>query len=104
LTVSLLRIQLVSAVLFGLGGLMVGILNAHKIFLVPALTPAMYQLGIIFGALVLSPSMGIYGLAWGVVIGSGFYLLVQIPTLIKQRGTYSFTFGLDNPEVRKVIF
>ena len=104
LTVSLLRIQLVSAVLFGLGGLMVGILNAHKIFLVPALTPAMYQLGIIFGALVLSPSMGIYGLAWGVVIGSGFYLLVQIPTMMKQSGVYSFTFGLDTPEVRKVIF
>ena len=29
--------------------------------------------------------MGIYGLAWGVVIGSVFYLLVQIPTLINLR-------------------
>ncbi|MDP1713549.1 MAG: murein biosynthesis integral membrane protein MurJ [Anaerolineales bacterium] len=104
LTVSLLRIQLISAVLFGLGGLIVGILNAHKIFLVPALTPAMYQLGIIFGAVALAPSMGIYGLAWGVVIGAAFYLLLQIPTLIKQRGAYSFTFGLDNAHVRKVIF
>ncbi|MHB8778693.1 MAG: murein biosynthesis integral membrane protein MurJ [Anaerolineales bacterium] len=104
LTVSLLRIQLISAVLFGLGGLIVGILNAHKIFLVPALTPAMYQLGIIFGAVALAPSMGIYGLAWGVVIGAALYLLLQIPTLIKQRGAYSFTFGLDNPDVRKVVF
>ena len=41
LTISLLRIQLISAVLFGLGGLFVGILNAHQIFLVPALTPAL---------------------------------------------------------------
>jgi len=49
LTISLLRIQLISAVVFGLGGLFVGILNAHQIFLVPALTPALYQLGIIFG-------------------------------------------------------
>lgn len=65
LTISLLRIQLISAVLFGLGGLIIGILNAHRIFLIPALTPAMYQFGIIFGALVLSPRMGIYGLAWG---------------------------------------
>jgi putative peptidoglycan lipid II flippase len=83
LTISLLRIQLISAVLFGLGGLFVGILNAHQIFLVPALTPALYQLGIIFGALVLSPSMGVFGLAWGVVIGAVFYLLVQIPSVIK---------------------
>jgi len=103
LTVVLLRIQLISAVLFGLGGLIVGILNAHKIFLIPALTPAMYQIGIILGAVVLSPSMGIYGLAWGVVIGSSLYLLLQIPILLKQHGAYSFTLGLHNPYVRKVI-
>jgi len=104
LTVSLLRIQLISAVLFGLGGLIVGILNAHQVFLIPALTPAMYQLGIIFGTVFLSPRMGIYGLAWGVVIGALAYLLVQIPTLIKQKGNYTLTFGFENPDVRRVIF
>jgi putative peptidoglycan lipid II flippase len=104
LTVSLLRIQLISAVLFGLGGIVVGILNAHQVFLVPSLTPAMYQIGIIFGALVLAPSMGIFGLAWGVVIGAAFYLLLQIPTLLKQNGAYHFTLGLDNPAVKQVIF
>lgn len=81
LAVSLLRIQLISAVLFGIGGLIAGILNAHQVFLIPALTPAMYQLGIIFGTVVLAPSMGIYGLAWGVVIGATLYLVVQVPSL-----------------------
>ena len=103
LTVDLLRIQLVSAVLFGLGGLIVGILNAHQVFLIPALTPSMYQLGMIFGVLALAPTLGIYGLAWGVVIGAGFYLLLQIPILLKQRGTYAFTLGLDNSAVREVF-
>jgi putative peptidoglycan lipid II flippase len=103
LTISLLRIQLISAVLFGLGGLIVGVLNAHQVFLIPALTPAMYQLGIIFGALFLAPSMGIYGLAWGVVIGAGFYLFLQIPMLLKQRGAYTFTLGLNNPNTKQVI-
>jgi putative peptidoglycan lipid II flippase len=103
LTVSLLRIQLISAVLFGLGGMVVGILNAHQVFFIPSLTPAMYQLGIIFGTLVLAPSMGIYGLAWGVVIGAALYLLLQVPTLLKQRGAYHFTLGLDNPAVKQVI-
>ncbi|HMD82693.1 MAG TPA: lipid II flippase MurJ, partial [Anaerolineales bacterium] len=83
LTISLLRIQLISAVLFGIGGLIVGILNAHQAFLIPALTPAMYQFGIIFGAVVLAPSMGIYGLAWGVVIGAILYLGVQLPSILK---------------------
>jgi putative peptidoglycan lipid II flippase len=103
LTVNLLRIQLASAVLFGLGGLIVGILNAHQIFLIPALTPSMYQLGLIFGVLVLAPKMGIYGLAWGVVIGAALYLLLQIPSLLKQRGTYSPSLGLENAAVREVF-
>lgn len=103
LTIALLRIQLVSTVLFGLGGLIVGILNAHRIFFIPALTPALYQLGIIFGAVVLTPSMGIYGLAWGVVIGAVAYLLVQLPTLMRQHGRYSPSLGLRNSDVRKVF-
>jgi putative peptidoglycan lipid II flippase len=103
LTVALTRIQLVSAVLFGLGGLIGGILNAHQVFFIPAITPAMYQLGIIFGAVFLAPSMGIYGLAWGVVLGALAYLLVQVPALIKQKGKYSLTFGLENRDVREVI-
>ncbi|MDP2975227.1 MAG: murein biosynthesis integral membrane protein MurJ, partial [Anaerolineales bacterium] len=107
LTVDLLRIQLVSTVLFGLGGLLVGILNSHQVFLIPALTPAMYQFGLIFGVLALAPRMGIYGLAWGVVIGSALYLLVQIPGLMKLPNVgrrWIPSLGLDNPSVREVIF
>ena len=103
LTVSLLRIQLISAVLFGLGGLIVGILNAHQIFLIPALTPAMYQVGIIFGAIFLAPSMGIHGLAWGVIIGAVLYLVIQIPSLLKQKGTYTPSLELHDPNTRQVI-
>ena len=122
LTVALLRIQLISAILFGLGGLIVGILNAHQIFLVPALTPALYQMGIIIGAVFLAPSMGIYGLAWGVVIGAAMYLVVQFPSLIKLlRTSYSVPrnlalsgaegtqyevrsiLGLHDPNVRQVL-
>jgi putative peptidoglycan lipid II flippase len=76
----------------------------------------MYQIGIIFGAVVLSPSMGIYGLAWGVVIGALLYLVIQIPSLIKLtvvggalRNTYyvirnyNFSPGFHDPNVRYVL-
>jgi putative peptidoglycan lipid II flippase len=63
----------------------------------------MYQLGQIFGVLVLARWWGIYGLAWGVVIGAGLYLAIQIPTLFRRNGTYTFALGLDNPSVRRVI-
>lgn len=103
LTVSLLRIQLASAVIFALGALAMGILNVHQVFLVPALTPAVYQLGWIFGVLVLRPWLGIHGLAWGVILGSALYLLVQVPSLLKNGARYSFSLGLHDPAVREVV-
>jgi putative peptidoglycan lipid II flippase len=103
LTVDLLRIQLASAVIFALGGLAMGVLNAHQIFLIPALTPAMYQIGLIFGVLVLAPHMGIYGLAYGVLIGSSLYLLLQVPTLLKHDAKYSLTLGKELPAVGEVM-
>jgi putative peptidoglycan lipid II flippase len=109
LTVDLLRIQLASVVLFGLGGLLVGVLNAHQIFFVPALTPSMYQLGLIFGVLVLAPKLGIRGLAWGVVVGASLYLALQIPSLLKlsrrtsARVRYVPTLGRGDTAVREVL-
>ncbi len=103
LAVSLLRIQSASAVLFGLGGLVISILNAHQVFFVPQITAAMYQIGQIFGVLVLGRWLGIYGLAWGVVIGALLFLLIQLPSLIKLKGDFTFSLGHKNPDVGKVI-
>ncbi len=103
LTVSLLRIQSISAVLFGVGGLVIGILNAHQIFFIPQITAAMYQLGQIFGVLVLARWLGIYGLAWGVVIGAALFLLIQLPSLLKLHGEFSLSLRWKNPEVVRVF-
>ncbi len=103
LTISLLRIQLASAVLFGLSGLAMGILNSHQVFLIPALTPAMYQLGQIFGVLALAPRYGIFGLAYGVVIGAALHLLLQAPALLRLKGAYTLSLGWGNPAVGEVV-
>lgn len=102
LTVNLMRLMLPSALLFGLSGLAIGILNSKQIFFVPALAPTMYQLGMIFGVLFLAPQLGIYGLAWGVLIGSGLYLAIQLPVLLRLGGRYFPTLGLKMPAVREV--
>jgi putative peptidoglycan lipid II flippase len=102
LTVDLLRIMLPSVVIFGLSGLVMGILNSHQVFFIPALTPAVYRLGMIFGVLFLVPTMGIYGLAWGVMIGSCLHLVLQLPSLLRLKGIYFPTLGLKLPEVRQV--
>jgi putative peptidoglycan lipid II flippase len=101
LTVNLLRIQSVSA--SAVWATNNSIRNAHQIFLVPQLTAAMYQIGQIFGVLVLARWLGIYGLAWGVVIGSGLFLFIQLPMLVKLKGEFKPSLELMNPDVRKVI-
>ncbi len=102
LTIALTRLMLPSAVLFGLSGLVMGILNSHQKFFIPALTPAMYQIGMIFGVTVLSPTMGIFGLAWGVLIGSALHLILQLPLLFKQKASYIPSLGLESSDVREV--
>ena len=104
LTVHLLRIMLPSAVLFGVSGLLMGILNAHQSFFIPALAPSMYSIGIIFGVLFFAPTMGVDGLAWGVLLGASLHLLIQVPSLLKLNGRAYFpNFGLDNQAVREVL-
>ena len=103
LTVNLLRIMLPAAVLFGISGLVMGILNSHHVFFIPALAPSFYQLGLIFAVLVLVPRYGIYGLAWGAVLGAGLHLCLQIPSLLRLNGQYSPVLDLKMAEVRQVF-
>jgi putative peptidoglycan lipid II flippase len=102
LTVSLLRVMLLTPVIFGVSGLLMGILNAHQHFLLPALAPAFYSGGIIFGLLAWSPEIGTHGLAWGTVLGAALHLLVQLPGLRAQTPRFTLDLGLDNPAVRQV--
>ncbi|MFN8421503.1 MAG: murein biosynthesis integral membrane protein MurJ [Anaerolineae bacterium] len=81
LIVQLMRIMLATVTIFGVSGLGMGILNGNQHFLAPALTPSMYNLGLIIGALLLVPSMGVFGLAWGAVLGAALHLAIQIPAL-----------------------
>jgi putative peptidoglycan lipid II flippase len=103
LAASLLRILLIAPAIFGVSGLIMGILNAHQRFLLPALAPSMYWLGMIFGLLFLVPSLGIYGLAWGAVLGAALHLAVQIPDLLRLPGRFYLpSLGLQEPAVREV--
>jgi len=82
LTASLMRMMLVSTVIFGVSGLLMGVLQSNNSFLAPAIAPSLYNVGIIFGALVLK-DQGIYGVAQGVVLGAFLHLAVQLPTLMR---------------------
>ncbi len=102
LTTSLLRLMLISPIIFGVSGIVMGALNAHQHFLYPALAPVVYNLSIIGGALLLEPRMGVRGIAIGVVLGSALHLLVQVPGLLRYGARYVPTLGINDPSVREV--
>ncbi|MCS6843005.1 MAG: murein biosynthesis integral membrane protein MurJ [Caldilineales bacterium] len=102
LTVALMRIMLLAPVIFGVSGIVMGILNSFQHFLGPALAPVVYNLAIIAAAWWLGPRLGATGLALGVVTGALLHLLVQVPPLVRRRPQYVATLGLDEAEVREV--
>ena len=103
LTVSLLRILLVSPAVFGVSGLLMGILNTHQHFWLPALAPTLHWIGWIVGVIVFVPRAGIHGLAWGAVLGAGLHLAVQIPGVVRLPAAwYAPRLGLGSPPVREM--
>ena len=102
LAAELMRLMLVSTVLFGVSGIVMGILNSHQHFLLPALAPSMYNLSIIGGAVFLSPRLGVRGLAIGVVAGAGLHLAIQVPGLLRVGVRYFPVLGLRHPGVHEV--
>lgn len=95
LTTELMRWMLISTVIFGVSGVLMGILNAQQHFLLPALAPAVYNLAIILGAWFLGPTWGVRGLTAGVVLGAAGHLLVQLPGLIWSRQPMRYQWVLE---------
>ena len=83
MTVALMRVMLLSPIIFGASGVIMGALNARQHFLTPALAPTVYNLGIIAGGLILGQTVtgAAMGLAIGTVIGALGHLLIQLPAL-----------------------
>ena len=84
-TTQLTRIVLPAQIFFMLGGLMMGTLNVRGNFLIPALGPTIYNLGIIFGAIALH-SLGMPGLMWGALGGAVIGNFVLQLAYVRQGG------------------
>jgi putative peptidoglycan lipid II flippase len=106
LTTSLTRIMLFHTLILGLGTIVTAVLESKRQFLLPALSIAIYNFGLIGGLLVtwMFPKVGIYGPTYGVVVAAACQVLVQIPGLVKQKFSYSFIWDLKNTGLHQVMF
>jgi putative peptidoglycan lipid II flippase len=117
LVANIMRLDLIATIVFSVSGLVIAGLQAHQHFLLPAIAPSMYDLGMLFGVIILSPAagyrlgtltlpsfdLGIYGLVYGSIIGAGLFLLVQIPGLVMYKFRWTPRINLQHPGVRRVL-
>jgi len=83
MVILLTRIMLLSPIFLSLSAVLGSVLVSFKQFVAYSLAPILYNVGIIIGAVLLAPFFGPIGLAWGVVIGSLFHVLIQYPSIQK---------------------
>jgi putative peptidoglycan lipid II flippase len=117
IVIQLMRLNLIATLIFSLSGLVMAGLQANQHFFLPAMAPLFYNVGQIFGVMILAPSknytfgpvtlpafgLGVKGLVYGVIIGAFLHLLIQLPGLIKYKFHWIPSFKLRNPDVLKVL-
>ncbi len=102
-TFELMRILLLSTLIFSVSGISMGILQSHNHFLLPAIAPIMFDVGILIGVIFLLGPFGVHGIAMGAVLGAWLHFGVQIPGLIHYNARWKPQLGLRDPMLWKVI-
>lgn len=105
LAAELLRITFPYILLISLSAMVGGILNSYGNFAIPALTPVLMNLAMIFAALVMAPmfAVPVTALAWGVFAAGVLQLAFQLPSLAKLGLLPRLKFGFDHAGVRKIL-
>ncbi len=84
IVVAMTRIMMLQPILLGLSNILAAITQAKYRYVLYSLSPLLYNVGIILGVVVLYPMFGIRGLAFGVILGAGLHVLVQLPSALSD--------------------
>ncbi|TSC97034.1 MAG: Integral membrane protein MviN [Candidatus Berkelbacteria bacterium Licking1014_2] len=102
-TIELARLMLLSPLFFGLSYIFGGVLNCFQRFLVYSLAPIIYNLAIIFGAVVLAEKWGVMGVGLMVVIGAFLHLAIQVPSVIQLGWRPRIIIDFADEKLRKIV-
>jgi putative peptidoglycan lipid II flippase len=101
--ISLTRILLLSPILLGLSNFFASIVQIYNRFFLYAISPVLYNVGIIIGIVFFYPLWGVAGLGWGVVLGAIMHWVIQIP-FIREKGVFpNITFKFDRQAIKKIV-
>ena len=85
LTAGLMQITLISTIIVAVASVVTTLLHANQHFLMPAWGTVVIDVGHILGLLFLAPRFGIYGVAWGSVVGALLLLAIQLPEFTRRQ-------------------
>ncbi len=101
-TVAYSRLLMITPIFFSVAYVIGGILNSYKRFFAYSLSPLLYNLSIIVGAVFLAPRYGITGVVYSVIAGSFLYFLILIPALIKIDFKYYFILRPKDETIKRI--
>lgn len=102
-TAALMRVLLLGTLIFSVSGIVMGILQSHNRFLLPALAPILFDVGLLLGVIFLSRPFGVYGIAYGAVIGAALHLAIQLPGMIRVKARWFPELGLRDPQLWRIL-
>src|SRR3989338_977803 len=97
------RILLLSPIILGFSNLLGSLTQAYNRFTVYALSPLLYNTGIIVGIIFLAEKFGVTGVAIGVLIGACLHALIQVPFVVASGLFPRPIFSLDFGSILKVV-
>ncbi len=103
MTVKLMRTLLLSPILFSITSVLISIQDSFKTFFFRSLGPLFYNLGIILGIIYFGTEFGVMGVVWGVLLGAGMDLLIQLPSLKLVGYKHFWILGYRRSDVRKAF-
>ncbi len=101
--VTMTRIMLPAAILFTISNATGNILMSYKHFVSYAVSPILYNLGIIGGILYLEPQYGIHSAAIGVLIGAILHCLIRVVDLIFTDHKFRPKFSIKSAGFKKIL-
>lgn len=103
IAVKLTRIMLFAQLFFAISNFFTGILQTYQYFIAPAIAPAIYNLGIMLGTVLLANRFGIYAAGWGVLLGAFLHMIIQLPMVWRLGFRWRFDFNLHFDGVKKLF-
>ncbi len=90
-------------ILISISAVLMGVINSHHRFFIPALTPIWFSVAVIGSIVLFHNQFGIFSVVFGVLAGGAGQLIFQVPLFRKLGYSYKLNFDFSDPAFRKFL-